>query len=356
MYLEHFGLHRHPFRITPEDDFIYMSQQHSRAYVYMSSAIWSPEGFVVISGEIGSGKTTLLKKTIRNLDGNLKLLNISYTNLESKDLFGLILRKAGLKIESDSKVAMLFQISEYLQKMAEAGTPVVLAIDEAQNLTRENLEDIRMLTGMEGMGGPSMRVILLGQPELKQGVTSIPQLSQRVKLFFHLEGLTLKETTEYIDYRLLVSGHAGNQLFDSDTVKEIHHLSKGIPRLINKLCDGMMMCAYSEDRPFLDPYDLQGIRKDLLGEDTPLNPPAAAQARKGQRTPAGGESGRPKGGSGSGSGSGSAAEALMRIAEVLERIEAKLDAGNPPTLSDTGERRESSDNVKPLSPNRNRKK
>ena len=96
MYLEFFGLHRHPFRFTPEDDFIYMSQQHSRAYVYMSSAIWSSEGFVVISGEIGSGKTTLLKKTIRNLEGNLKLLNIAYTNLESRDLFGLILRNISI--------------------------------------------------------------------------------------------------------------------------------------------------------------------------------------------------------------------------------------------------------------------
>jgi general secretion pathway protein A len=195
MYLDFFGLHRHPFRITPEDDFIYMSQQHSRAYVYMSSAIWSSEGFVVISGEIGSGKTTLLKKTIRNLEGNLKLLNVSYTNLESKDLFGLILRKAGMAIPDDSKVAMLFQITEYLERMASDGTPVVLAIDEAQNLTRENLEDIRMLTGMESMGGPSMRVILLGQPELKKAVNDIPQLSQRVKLFFHLEGLSAAETS-----------------------------------------------------------------------------------------------------------------------------------------------------------------
>ena len=158
MYLEFFGLHRHPFRITPEDDFIYMSQQHSRAYVYMSSAIWSSEGFVVISGEIGSGKTTLLKKTIRNLDGNLKLLNISYTNLESRDLFGLILRKAGLNIEDESKVAMLFQITDYLEKMATAGTPVVLTIDEAQNLTPHEVKTI-LTRAAEGT-----KVVLMGDP------------------------------------------------------------------------------------------------------------------------------------------------------------------------------------------------
>ncbi|PTB93721.1 Type II secretory pathway, component ExeA (predicted ATPase) [Marinobacter sp. DSM 26671] len=345
MYLEFFGLHRHPFRITPEDDFIYMSQQHSRAYVYMSSAIWSSEGFVVISGEIGSGKTTLLKKTIRNLEGDLKLLNISYTNLESKDLFGLILRKAGMKIEDDSKVAMLFQITEYLEGMAAAGTPVVLTIDEAQNLSRENLEDIRMLTGMESMGGPSMRVILLGQPELKKAVSDIPQLSQRVKLFFHLEGLTAAETAEYIDYRLLVSGHGGNKLFDDDTVREIHKLSKGIPRLINKLCDGMMMCAYSEDRPFIDPFDLKGIRRDLLGEDTSTEAPRRQATRR--QSGGGAKERRPQNNPAMPSN-----DALSRIATALERIDSRLEQLTSRSTEESREPARHPDNVKPLSPNR----
>jgi len=344
MYLEFFGLHRHPFRITPEDDFIYMSQQHSRAYVYMSSAIWSSEGFVVVSGEIGSGKTTLLKKTIRNLEGDLKLLNISYTNLESKDLFGLILRKAGIKVDDDSKVAMLFQITDYLERMAAEGTPVVLTIDEAQNLTRENLEDIRMLTGMESMGGPSMRVILLGQPELKQSVAAIPQLSQRVKLFFHLEGLTAAETAEYIDYRLLVSGHGGNKLFDDETVREIHNLSKGIPRLINKLCDGMMMCAYSEDRPFIDPFDLKGIRKDLLGEDVAESSQKAPLRKRKEPSSANhnvSEHGELPGSS----------KTLLRIAEALERIDDRLSQ-IVPEEKQRNNHQASGDNVKPLSPGR----
>jgi len=344
MYLEFFGLHRHPFRITPEDDFIYMSQQHSRAYVYMSSAIWSSEGFVVISGEIGSGKTTLLKKTIRNMDGDLRLLNVAYTNLESKDLFSLILRKAGLTIEDDSKVGMLFQITEYLEHMAAAGTPVVLTIDEAQNLTRENLEDVRMLAGMESMGGPSMRVILLGQPELKQAVTAIPQLSQRVKLFFHLEGLTPKETAEYIDYRLLVSGHGGNKLFDKDTVQEIHELSHGIPRLINKLCDGMMMCAYAEDRPFIDPHDLKNIRKDLLGEDD--QPKAKLPESANHKTDvATAQASLP-----TPDGFGDMAKTLHRIASALESIDGRLAKMPPEVSSSQKEPAGSTDNVKPLTP------
>ncbi|QSP93514.1 AAA family ATPase [Marinobacter salinisoli] len=340
MYLEFFGLHRHPFRITPEDDFIYMSRQHSRAYVYMSSAIWTSEGFVVISGEIGSGKTTLLKKTIRSLEADLQLLNISYTNLESKDLFSLILRKAGVKVEDDSKVAMLFQITEYLERMAAAGTPVVLAIDEAQNLTRENLEDVRMLTAMDNMGGPAMRVILLGQPELKQAVTAIPQLAQRVKLFFHLQGLTLTETAEYIDYRLLVSGHGGNKLFDEDTVREIHKLSHGIPRLINKLCDGMMMCAYAEDRPFIDPHDLEGIRKDLLGEEDLLEVPPVLIAD--QEKAASTSLWSPE------KPHYDMAKALSRIADALERIDSRLEKAFPEEAPERSDAEVPRENVKPL--------
>lgn len=345
MYLDFFGLHRHPFRITPEEDFIYMSQQHSRAYVYMSSAIWSSEGFVVISGEIGSGKTTLLKKTIRSLEGNLKLINISYTNLESRDLFGLILRKAGVEIKDENKVAMLFQITDYLEKMASEGTSVVLAVDEAQNLTRDNLEDIRMLAGMESMGGPSMRVILLGQPELKQAVMAIPQLAQRVKLFFHLEGLTLKETNEYIDYRLLVSGQGGNKLFDATTVREIHRLSKGIPRLINKLCDGMMMCAYSEDRPFIDPHDLKGIRKDLLGEDFAENTLKSVEVKE-QEPPVLEQSAV------SSTDLASVTNALLRMATALEQIDSRLTRIFPDKRPQSKDTISPPDNVKPLSPGR----
>ena len=201
---------------------------------------------------------------------------------------------------------------------------MILAIDEAQNLTRENLEDIRMLTGMESMGGPSMRVILLGQPELRQAITAIPQLAQRVKLFFHLEGLSQAETAEYIDYRLLVSGHGGNRLFDDETVREIHNISGGIPRLINKLCDGMLMCAYSEDRPFIDPYDLKSIRTELLGEEPELaqrkRPTPRAQSIPRDNIPTLGAESSPM----TDRQWRTVAGSLERIADALERIESRL--------------------------------
>lgn len=347
MYLEHFGLRRHPFRMTPEDDFVYMSQQHSRAFVYMNSAIWSPEGFVVISGEIGSGKTTLLKKTIRSLDGNLKLLHVSYTNLKSDDFFRLLIHQAGIKTQTDSKVTMLFAIMDYLQMMADRGTPVVLAVDEAQNLSKENLEDIRMLAGLEGLGGPAMRVILLGQPELKEHIRKIQQLSQRVKLFFHLEGLSEKETGEYIDYRLLVAGHKGEPLFDEEMIGDIFAMSGGIPRVINKLCDGLMMCAFSEERRVLDRRDLKEIRKDLLGDEPAIgNRPEIPTSTSSADFEPPASSAAPAG------GGGEFSNTLSRIADALEGIDQKIGmllhdrTGSPPP-QDSG-------NVKPLSPGRHR--
>ncbi len=346
MYLDHFDLQRHPFRMAPEEDFIYMSQQHSRAFVYMDSAVWSPEGFVVISGEIGSGKTTLLKKLIHGINDNLKLFHIAYTNLKSDDLFHLIVRQAGLPHDDTNKVSMLLSINDYLQQLSNEGIPVVLAVDEAQNLSHENLEDIRMLSGMEGANGPVMRVILLGQPELKESIYQIPQLAQRVKLFFHLNGLSEKETAEYIDHRLFIAGYEGETLFDQKTINQIYKLSKGIPRLINKLCDGLMLCAYSDDRTHINSDDLVEIRQDLMGETFMAHMEAETEGE--EKTAAKKQETKPKQSEPPVIHQGSEHiddTALGRIASALERIDAKLDRlvsqqDTPPS------------NVKPLNPKR----
>ncbi|MEH6562077.1 MAG: AAA family ATPase, partial [Marinobacter sp.] len=172
---------------------------------------------------------------------------------------------------------------------------------------------------------------------------------QRVKLFFHLEGLTYAETAEYVDYRLLVSGHGGNKLFDGDTVREIHKLSKGIPRLVNKLCDGMMMCAYAEDRPFIDPHDLKSIRRDILGDDQLEGSPKPPELKKPAQPTS------EKNGHSSNIGAGElagATNALLRMAQALERIDNRLANIFPDEESPLRASRNAPDNVKPLSPGR----
>ncbi|EAR11177.1 ExeA family protein [Reinekea blandensis] len=310
MYLEHFGFDRHPFRMAPEEDFLYMSRQHSRAFVFMDSAVWSPEGFVVISGEIGSGKTTLLKKMISDIKDSVTLFHIAYTNLQGDDLFQLIMQQAGIRLTDSNKVTMLFAINEHLRALASRGQPVLLAIDEAQNLSHENLEDIRMLAGMEGPNGPVLRVILMGQPELKDQIAGIPQLTQRVKLFFHLEGLSFEDTQHYIYHRLTVAGIQNQDLFPESIIRVVHENSGGIPRLINKICDGLLLCAFAEDRQHLIGSDIDEIRDELLVSTDDI-----VRTKKGQRD---------TGHNTRGQGNLQNSAVLERIATALESIDERL--------------------------------
>jgi len=309
MYLDHFGFERHPFRMAPEEDFLYMSRQHSRAFVFMDSAIWSPEGFVVISGEIGSGKTTLLKKMISDVKEEVKLFHIAYTNLQGDDLFQIIMQQAAIRVADTNKVSMLFAINDHLRQLSAKGIPVLLAIDEAQNLSHENLEDIRMLAGMEGPNGPILRVILLGQPELKEHIAEIPQLSQRVKLFFHLEGLSFEDTQHYIYHRLTVAGIQTKELFPEAIIKKVHEYSGGIPRLINKISDGLLLCAFAEDRQNLQGSDIEEIKHELMVSTDDI---LLSKIQK-QKDPGSHEL-----------SSSASNDSLERIANALESIDQKL--------------------------------
>ena len=305
MYLEHFGFKRHPFRMAPEKDFLYMSRQHSRAFVFMDSAVWSPDSFVVISGEIGSGKTTLLKKMISNLKDSVQVFHISYTNLEGNDLFHLIMKQANIHLPDSHKAKILLALHEHLIEMSEKGFPVLLAIDEAQNLSHDNLEDIRMLAGMEGPNGPILKVILLGQPELKDHIYDNPQLTQRIKLFCHLGGLSEEDTKQYIHHRLNRAGFNKSELFPDHIISKMYHESSGIPRLLNKIADGLLLCAYAEGRHYLQSKDIDELRDELLfakdmrktSIDKPVN-------------------------------NSDLLEALNRIASSLEKIESKWVSEN----------------------------
>ncbi|WP_428244136.1 ExeA family protein [Gynuella sp.] len=272
MYLKHFKLKRHPFQMKPDDDFLYMSSQHSRALVFMDYAAWNPEGFVIISGEIGSGKTTLVKRLLRNYQGKVNNFHIAYTNLESAELFYYMTKQAGIQITDQNKVTMLYALNDFLKEKTKNGTPFVLVIDEAQNLTQANLEDIRLLAGLEGLNGPMLKVVLLGQPELQLNVNRVPQLRQRVKLHYHLNGLGEEETKGYIEYRLKIAGLTRNLLFDEAMIKVIFQYSRGIPRLINKICDALLMCAFADERKKPMISDLDDVLDELMLDEPASDP------------------------------------------------------------------------------------
>jgi len=231
---------------------------------YMDYAASQLGGFVIITGMIGAGKTILLKRMMKRLNKKSTCISLPFTNLEGKELFQYVAEEAGIQISSESKVSLIFALKKYFFDELNNGRPCVLVIDESQNLSSENLEDLRMLAGLEAGDKPLLRVVMLGQPEFMDKVNSFEQLKQRVKLHYHLTGLSEVEVSKYIDYRLWVAGADNNDIFHAEVVKEIYYYSRGIPRLINKICDALLLCAFIEGRKYAVKKDIEEVAGDLM--------------------------------------------------------------------------------------------
>ena len=249
MYLELFGLSEMPFRLTPDPHFLFASKQHARAKAYMESTIWLADGFVVITGEIGSGKTTLIESFLAELPETVVLAQISQTQLSPVEFLQALLVEFGFKPFRQKKIELLATLRDYMIEQYAAGKTLLLVVDEAQNLSRRVLEEIRMLSGIESQKDKLLRIILAGQPELarKLDSPSLEQLSQRVRLKFHLSALSKRETRDYIEHRLEIAGSQGRRIIEDDALDLIFRYTGGIPRLTNILCDTAMLCAFAEE-------------------------------------------------------------------------------------------------------------
>lgn len=268
-YLQHFKLSEQPFRLTPDPDFIYWSKQHARAKAYMESTIWLADGFVVITGEIGSGKTTLLQSFLAELEDDVVYAVVSQTQLTPTQFLQAVLTEFGFKPFEKSKVELLDMLNMFLIEQYSNGKKVVLIVDEAQNLSRKVLEEIRMISGIETHKEKVLRIILAGQPELKDTLDGprLTQLVQRVRLRFHLSALDLRETREYIEHRLAVGGREDKELFTEDCYELIHRYSGGVPRLINTLCDTALLCAFADEKPRVEDIDVMSAINELNWEE-----------------------------------------------------------------------------------------
>ena len=250
MYCELFKLREPPFRLTPDPQFLYASKQHARAKAYMESSIWLADGFVVITGEIGSGKTTLIESFLEELPENVILAHINQTQLSPVEFLQALLVEFGFEPYRQRKVELMATLKKFMIEQYAAGKTLLLIIDEAQNLSRRVLEEIRMLSGIEAQKEKLLRIILAGQPELSKQLEQrrLEQLKQRVRLQFHLSALSKRETREYIEHRLEVAGANGRQIFGDDTFDTIFSYSGGVPRLVNTLCDTALLCAFAEEK------------------------------------------------------------------------------------------------------------
>jgi type II secretory pathway predicted ATPase ExeA len=264
-YLEHFKLTEQPFRLTPDPDFLYWSMQHARAKAYMESTIWLADGFVVITGEIGSGKTTLLQSFLEELDDDVVYAVVSQTQLSATQFLQAILAEFGFQPFDKRKVELLDILNSFLIEQYSNGKKVVLIVDEAQNLSTKVLEEIRLLSGIETHKEKVLRIILTGQPELKQKLASpkLKQLLQRVRLRFHLGPLSQPDIGEYIKHRMSVAGHAENDVFAEDCYETIFVYTGGIPRLVNTLCDTALLVAYADEKTTVSADDIMLAVEEL---------------------------------------------------------------------------------------------
>ena len=264
-YLEHFDLQEQPFRLTPDPEFLYWSKQHARAKAYMESTIWLADGFVVITGEIGSGKTTLLQSFLSELDDDVVYAVVSQTQLTPTQFLQAVLTEFGFKPFNKRKVELLDMLNMFLIEQYASGKKVVLIVDEAQNLSGKVLEEIRLMSGIETHKEKVLRIILAGQPELRDTLDSpgLKQLVQRVRLRFHVGPLDKHEMREYIEHRLGVAGASNRHLFADDSYDIIHKYTGGVPRLINTLCDTALLCAFADEKPGVDHDDVMAAIAEL---------------------------------------------------------------------------------------------
>ncbi len=264
MYERFYQLRERPFALSPDPEYLYPSRVHQEALGYLRYGLESQAGFVVVTGEIGSGKTTLLQTLLRNLDSQTTVGRIVNTILEPRELLETILIDFGLDPAGRGKPLMLRDLAQYLVDQRLAGRLVLLVIDEAQNLSLAALEELRMLSNLETEKSKLLQVVLVGQPNLREklALPELEQLRQRITVSYHLPPLDAEETLNYVNHRLRRAALGAPLEFPRDATDLVHAKSRGVPRLINVICDAALVFGYAEERRLID----RGLILDVLGE------------------------------------------------------------------------------------------
>ena len=248
MYLEFYGLKQAPFDLTPNPRFLFHSGKHREALNHLLYGIRERKGFVQLTGEVGAGKTTLCRALLEQLNGEFSTALILNPVLNANELMKAIATEFGLEVKNQDRLDIISAISNFLLKQISQGRETVLIIDEAQNLTEDLLEQVRLLSNIETDDRKLLQIILLGQPELRDRLNSpgLRQLRQRITVRYHLKPLTRFEVTQYIQHRLELAGAKGAPYFSQPALWRVYRYSNGVPRLVNAICDKALLAGFVE--------------------------------------------------------------------------------------------------------------
>jgi general secretion pathway protein A len=253
MYERYFGFTSKPFALTPDPAFLYPSRQHSMAMTMLEYGLESQAPFSLLTGDIGSGKTTLVRQLLRSLGDQIVVGLISNAHLRFDSIHGWALSALGIIPARDSDIAKYEALVDFFVKEYAKGRRTLLILDEAQNLSVEVLEELRLLSNINSEKDLVLQILLVGQPELRMKLArpELRQFAQRVSVDFHLCPLEFSETRAYIHHRLTVAGGSA-ELFPDEAVEFVHARTSGVPRLINQLCDFALVYGYAEGRTCID--------------------------------------------------------------------------------------------------------
>lgn len=267
MYTQFFNLKEKPFNLVPNPQYLYVSSRHQNAMAFLEYGLSEKIGFVMLTGEIGIGKTTLIRHLLNKIKTDMDVGVVFNTNVASNDLIYLILNEFEIPHEDGiSKAKALDLFYQFLIEKYAAGRHVLLIIDEAQNLSPEVLEEIRMLSNLQTDEDLLIQIMIVGQPNLREMIQDprLEQFAQRISVSYHLTALDSKETQAYIAHRITRAGGEAS-LFPGDVVEKIYEISGGIPRTINLLCDAVLVYAYADDKKTISLDLLDQVIEDKGG-------------------------------------------------------------------------------------------
>ncbi|MGR3762399.1 ExeA family protein (plasmid) [Roseobacteraceae bacterium NS-SX3] len=263
-YLDFFGLHKRPFTLLPDPDFMFWSDQHKHGFAVLEYGVLSRAPITVLTGEIGAGKTTLVQMLLGRIEEAVTVGLISNAQGGRGEMLQWVLNALGVTTAPEAGYVQMFQaLQEFLVAEYAAGRRAVLIFDEAQNLSREGLEELRMLTNINSNQDELIQLILVGQPELRELILDprMQQLTQRVAASFHLDRMSRENVTLYIRHRLVTAGGDGSE-FSDGACGMVSSYTRGVPRLVNQLCDFAMLYAWTNEEPEVTEKTVQAVIDD----------------------------------------------------------------------------------------------